>query len=610
MSYFVYDGSLFKRNLMMSNNHSQRLELTWIGKGNQPRLEPRILIEDPEKSHGDKNTENMLIHGDNLLALKALEQDFAGKIKCIYIDPPFNTGQAFEHYDDGLEHSIWLNMMRNRLEILHRLLREDGSIFVHIDDNELGYLIILLDEIFFRKNRIAIITFKQGAATGHKSINPGCVNISNFILIYAKNKAIWEFNRVFTARKRDKRYTQYIVNKDANYSDWQFTTLRKAFATHMMKTERELKKELGKEYESHLNKFVLSNAEKVVRLARPDYKGVGADARKLIDESKINPGKVFYLQRDNYPDMYFIKGERILFYSDKVKLIDGKPVAGEPLTTIWDDLLSNNLHNEGGVKLPKGKKPEALIKRILELSTNEGDWVIDSFAGSGTTGAVAHKMSRKWIMCELGEHCHTLIIPRLINVINKTDQSGITEIVNWQGSGGFKYYYLAPSLLKEDKYGHWIIEKRYNADMLAAAMAKHEGFKYCPDEQVYWKQGRSTEKDFIFTTTQFATVNLLDSIHEQMKLDESLLICCTSFQEGCKNQYPNINIKKIPNMLLGRCEFGKDDYSLNIINMPIEEENPEFFPPPEPAIAPEPALEKEPKKEKKKPNRYQLRICD
>src|SRR3989337_3304467 len=132
--------------------HNQKLELTWIGKENQPKLEPRILIEDAEKSYGDKNSENMLIHGDNLLALKALEQDFAGEIKCIYIDPPFNTGSAFEHYDDGLEHSIWLNLMRDRLQILQKLLRNDGSIYVHIDNNEQAYLKVLMDEIFKRSN--------------------------------------------------------------------------------------------------------------------------------------------------------------------------------------------------------------------------------------------------------------------------------------------------------------------------------------------------------------------------------------------------------------------------------------------------------------------------
>ena len=264
-------------------------------------------------------------------------------------------------------------------------------------------------------------------------------------------------------------------------------------------------------------------------------------------------------------------------------------------------------------------KPERLIERILVLATKEGDIVLDSFLGSGTTAAVAHKINRHWIGIELGEHCHTHCLPRLKKVVDGTDQGGISKTIHtpgpsqegttptpnpsqeenikketspegnkkvpssegkqgWVGGGGFKYYYLAPSLLKKDKYDNWVIDERYNADMLAAAMAKHEGFKYSPDEQIYWKQGQSTEKDFIFTTTRMITVAFLDKIHEDMRDDESLLICCKSYQKACENKYPNITVRKIPHMLLGRCEFGKDDYSLNIINMPHAEDEPDFVP--------------------------------
>jgi adenine-specific DNA-methyltransferase len=425
---------------------NQKLELTWIGKRKQPKLEPRILIEDPDKSYGNSETANMLIHGDNLLALKALEQDFAGMFKCGYIDPPFNTQQAFEHYDDGYEHSIWLSLIRDRIEIIRRLLSDDGTLFVHIDDNELGYLIVLLDEVFGRANRISVITFKQGAATGHKSINPGVVSTSNFVLIYAKNKESWKPNRVFTARaKRDKRYGQFIKNYQDQYTNWRFITLTQAFAASLNLPERGIKKVLGNDYEDQLSQFVIKNATRVVRLARPDYNAVSSDARAMIDASRPKKDEVLLLKRDGFSDMYFIGGERILFYSDKLKLIDGKYVAGEPLTSIWDDVLSNNLHNEGGVDFPKGKKPEALIKRCFDLTAKPGEWVIDSFAGSGTTGAVAHKMGLNWVMVELGDHCHTHILPRLKSVCDGTDQSGISKAVNWKGGGGFKYYYMAPS---------------------------------------------------------------------------------------------------------------------------------------------------------------------
>lgn len=560
----------------MSKN--QKLELTWIGKEKRPKLEPRILIEDPDRSYGDRNTENMMIFGDNLLALKALEQEFIGRFKCGYIDPPFNTQQAFEHYDDGLEHSIWLSLLRDRIEIIRRLLSEDGTLFIHIDDNELGYLIVLLDEIFGRSNRISLITFKQGAATGHKAINPGVVSTSNFLLVYAKNKVFWKPNRVYTAKTdRDKRYSHFIINKQDHFSKWRFITLTQAFAASLNMPERGIKKAVDN-FEEMLTQFVIENADRVIRPARPDYNAVSSDARAMIDVSRNKKEEILLLKRDDYSDMYFIGGERILFYADKLKLIDGEYVTGEPLTSIWDDLLSNNLHNEGGVDFPKGKKPEGLIKRCFDLTTKPGDWILDSFAGSGTTGAVAHKMGLKWVMVELGDHCQSHILPRMKSVCDGTDQSGISKAMNWQGGGGFKYYYMAPSLLKKDRYEQWVINAEYNAPMLAAAMAKHENFRYNPDETHYWKQGQSSEKDFIFTTTVHLTPEHLDRIHEEMQPDESLLICCKSHFDGADGKYDSITVKKIPSMLLGKCEFGRDDYSLSIVDMPLSGDEPEFVP--------------------------------
>ena len=558
----------------MSNN--QKLELTWIGKDQRPRLEPRILLEDPKRSYHAKQRvtdndlfDNRLIKGDNLLALKALEAEFAGNVKCIYIDPPFNTQQAFEHYDDGLEHSIWLALMRDRLVILHRLMHSDGTLFVHIDDNELGYLIVLLDEIFGRANRVSIVTFKQGAPTGHKAINPGVVTTTNYVLIYAKRKAAWKPNRLFTGRDRDKRYGQFLLNPADHFSKWRFTTLSVAFCAHVGKKMAELKKGLGTEVvEAKLNDFVVEHALQVIRTARPDYDAVSEAARRIIDESVNNPETVLMLARESYSDMYFKAGERIIFYRDKLKEVDGAMVAGEPLTSLWDDLLSNNLHNEGGVEFPRSKKPEALIKRCIELSTNPGDLVLDSFAGSGTTGAVAHKMGRRWIMIELGEHCHTHIIPRLKKVIDGEDQGGISQAVEWKGGGGFRYYRLAPSLLQQDRWSHWVINKDYNAEMLAAAICKLEGFIYAPSDAHYWQHGKSTENDFIYVTTQSLTPEQLQALSDEVGEGRSLLVCCSAFR-GDANRYPNLTVKKIPKMVLSRCEWGHDDYSLNVANLPM-----------------------------------------
>lgn len=559
---------------MKDNN---KLELTWIGKDQVPKLEPRILLEDPNLSyHADFRVsdedifDNRLIFGDNLLALKALEQEFTGKIKCIYIDPPFNTNQTFEYYDDGLEHSLWLSMMRDRLLLLHKLLDPAGSLFIHIDDNELGYLIALTDEIFGRKNRISIITFKQSSVSGPKAVNPGLVTTSSFILFYAKDKSKWESHKVYVPISRDNRYNKYIINYEEHFSKWKLVNLRDVLADKYGIKPSQLKSMFGDTLESTIEEFVLEEPNRVVRTARVSPKDVNPEARIQLENSKAKKDIVFRCERIDKDDYYFLNGEQLVFYSSKTRLIDGQYITGEPASTIWDDLLSNNLHKEGRVSFPNGKKPEFLIKRILELSTRKGDLVLDSFAGSGTTGAVAHKMGRKWIMVELGEHCHSHIIPRLKEVINGTDDSGISKSVNWQGGGGFRYYRLAPSLLEKDKFGNWIISRQYNAAMLAEAMCKLKGFTYDPDDTTYWKQGKSTETDYIYTTTQLITREIADHIQEHMAENETLLINCKSFTVNPQD-YPQITFEKIPTSILKRCEFGRDDYSLAIAQIPDKE---------------------------------------
>jgi len=589
----------------------KKLELTWIGKDEQPRLEPRILIEDPEKSYsalkhqttpnpsltkegsfgkthslnssppilgGDKGvvnnyTGNMLIHGDNLLALKALEQDFSGKIKCIYIDPPFNTGSAFEHYDDGLEHSIWLNLMRDRLQILQKLLRNDGSIYVHIDNNEQAYLKVLLDEIFKRSNFVQMISVKRASPAGFKVINPGPLTVTDYIFLYAKDRNYFDYKPLRIPVPYDDNYNLYITNPQDKPERWQLARLTDLlYKKYSFKDWKDAKKAWGSNWkvirDSFLGDLALELKDYVVSVRDPHKPS--QTIKGMMDKSKENPNKVFVIEREDYNPIFIYNGGSLSFYKEKLREIDGVLTPTELLTDFWDDINFAGIANEGGVQFKNSKKPEMLVRRVLQLSTNPGDLVLDSFLGSGTTAAVAHKMNRRWIGIELGEHCHTHCLPRLKKVVDGTDQGGISKAVNWQGGGGFKYYYLAPSLLKEDKYGNWIIDERYKADMLAAAMAKHEGFRYSPDEQIYWKQGKSTEKDYIFTTTKFVTVEFLDKMHDEMQPDESLLICCKSFSKACESRYLNITVKKIPKMLLGRCEFGKEDYSLNIVSMSVE----------------------------------------
>lgn len=552
---------------------ANKLELTWYGKDEPIQVEPRLLIENTSLSNtaSDPDTENMLIHGDNLLALKALEQKYAGQVKCIYIDPPFNTGQAFENYDDNLEMSIWLDLMRSRLQILHNLLKDEGTLFVHIDDQNLPYITVLLDEIFGKQNRLYLITFKQGAATGHKAINPGCVTTTNFILIYSKQKASWNPHRVYTKRGRDDRYTKYVTNIDEPYDQWNVIPLIEAFAAANDINIATARKRV-KDNPILMEKFVLNNAASVIQTARPDVKSVGKEIQEFVRISKASPDKILYLHREGNPDMYFINGKRILFYKDKLKNIDGELVSAEPLTTLWDDILSNNLHKEGNVSFPKGKKPEHLIKRVLEIATNEGDLVLDSFLGSGTTISVAQKMNRKWIGVEMGEQAYTHCKPRIDSVIANTDKSGITKAVNWSGGGGYRFYELAPSLINQDPFGEYVINSDYDADMLAAAVALHEGFTYQPNDALFWKQSVGNEKSYLFVTTRHLNSAYLDSIKGTMEDDEYLVIACRSFDSGLEKAYEHITVKKIPQMLLERCEFGKLDYNLNIVHPPVYED--------------------------------------
>lgn len=517
----------------------QRLELTWIGKDQQPRLEPRILIEDPEKSYGDRNTPNLLINGDNLLALKALEQGYAGKVKCVFIDPPYNTGNAFEHYDDGLEHSQWLNLMKPRLELLQSLLARDGSLWISIDDDESHYLKVMCDEVFGRTNFVANVIWQKKFSPQNDA--KWLSDMHDHILVYAKDKSIWRPNRLSSASKASTKRGNLDNDPRGEWVSVDYTC---------NKNNKERPNLYYPITNPNTGEEIWPKETAVWRFSKDKH------------EENVSQGLVYW-------------GKSGQNKVPRFKNFKAITVEGQIPHTLW-------LHTEVGNTQEARKesiqfnntqpfstpKPERLIERILQISTNTGDIVLDSFLGSGTTAAVAHKMERRWIGVELGEHCETHCLPRLKKVVDGQDSGGVTESTGWQGGGGFQYYSLAPSLLKEDKYGNWVIDPRYNANMLAAAMAKHENFRYSPDENTFWKQGQSTEKDFIFTTTNFLTVEFLDRIHDEMQEDESLLICCKSFQDACLERHSNITVKKIPQMLLGRCEFGREDYSLQIITVP------------------------------------------
>ncbi|MBQ9092534.1 MAG: site-specific DNA-methyltransferase [Prevotella sp.] len=594
----------------MAQNKINKLELTWIGKDEEPlAVEPRLLIETPKHSFGEVETGtlpngkpwkgNMLIHGDNLLALKALEQDFAGQVKCIFIDPPYNIDAANEHYDDFVEHSKWLSLIKPRLEILRNLLDDRGAIFIQIGDEEQAYLKVLCDEVFGRSNFLNMISvnMKSGAGASGGGEDKRLKKNCEFILVYAKKyaelvpfipiydyremynvvesyrklKISWHYNSVLV----DEGEREYVTSTyDGEGNEIKIFSRKNAIIKsirQVMADENITEKETYYKYANRI--FEAKDAQSSIRTRVKDAKkekGILDDVVSIeyIPRSGKNKGKVYE---------QFYKGDSCRLFAwlgDIGEFIDGILYKKERQGTYWNmTSYLNNLTKEGTVLFPNGKKPEALINRIFEMCTASGDLVLDSFLGSGTTAAVAHKMGRRWIGVELGDHAYTHCAVRMRKVI-EGEQGGISKSQNWRGGGGFKFYELAPSLLNHDKYGNLVINKEYNADMLAAAMAKHQGFTYSPDAELYWKQGHSSEHDFIFTTTQLLTVEMLESIHEQLDENESLLICCSKFQPGCRDKHANITIKKIPKVLLDTCEFDRDDYSLNIVSMPdgIEDE--------------------------------------
>jgi adenine-specific DNA-methyltransferase len=523
----------------MSGSRKQKLELTWIGKEYRPKLEPRILLEDPEKSYHASHRvtdhdifDNRLIFGDNLLALKALEQEFAGKIKCIYIDPPYNTGSAFEHYDDGIEHSLWLSLMRDRLELLRNLLSMDGAIWINIDDNEVHYLKVLLDEVFGRQNFVANVLWQKRTSPDAR-IHLGAAH--DHILVYAREVGSVEFQKLHLTEDQAAQFRNPDNDPRGPWASTDFTA--QGWRPNQM---YKITTPTGNVYEPPEGRCWANIESEFLRL-RAD-------------------GRIWFGQNGS-------SRPRVKSYLSES--------AGISSWTWWSNTEVG--HNQeakkesielfGASNVFDTPKPERLLHRVIEIGSRLGDWVLDSFAGSGTTGAVAHKMGRRWIMVELGAHCHTHSIPRLKKVIDGIDQGGISQAVGWKGGGGFRYFRLAPSLLEKDKWSNWVINKTYKREMLAEAICKLEGFVYAPSDTVYWQHGYSTERDFIYVTTQHLSHDQFQQLSDEVGEHRSLLVMCSAFRAKA-DRYPNLTIKKIPKAILSRCEWEHDDYSLRVENLP------------------------------------------
>lgn len=525
---------------------ANKLELTWYGKDEPILVEPRLLIENAALSNtaADPDTENMLIHGDNLLALKALESKYAGQVKCIYIDPPYNTGSAFEHYDDNLEHSQWLQLIRPRLEILWRLLSEEGSIWISIDDDEGHYLKVLCDEIFGRQNFVTTVVWQKRTSPDNRLRLGGA---HDFILVYTKEYGYHQrFNQLAFSKERSNDYK----NPDSDpRGPWASVDLT------------------GQSGHATENQFYTITTPSGKQYTPPDGRcwAIAEETfLSLVADNRIWFGK----NGSNRP-------RQKRFLSEMGGMNSWSWWTNQEVGHNQEAKKENNTLFTAALAFDT-PKPERLIERIIHIATNPGDLVLDSFLGSGTTAAVAHKMGRRYIGIEMGGHAYTHCKVRLDKVIAGEDPGGITKSAKWEKGGGYRFYELAPTLINEDAFGEAVINPDYDADMLAAGVALHEGFTYHPDGKLFWKQSSGSEKSYLFVTTRHLNSDYLDSIQSTMEEDEYLTIACCSYDKGLDRVYDHITVKKIPQMLLERCEFGKTDYNLNIVHPPVYEDEEEY----------------------------------
>lgn len=519
----------------------QKLELTWIGKNNPEydiaNIEPRILEERKDLSYGDPDTENMIIHGDNLLALKALLPEYEGKVKCVYIDPPYNTGNAFDHYDDSVEHSTWLSLMKPRLELLRMLLHpEQGSIWISIDDDERDYLKILCDQVFGRNDYVASVIWEKK----HTRANDARWFSDNhdYILVYATNKSVWQRNLL----PRPEEEGGYSNPDNDPRGPWGSQPIQ--VKTPSKKCIYEITGPTGKEFWPPKGRSWQFGIERYNELVRDKRIWFGEDGsnvpriKKFLSEVKQGIVPLTIWPREEVGDNQDAKAEmKVLFPDDSF---------GTP-------------------------KPERLLNRIFDLSTKPGDIVLDSFLGSGTTTAVAHKMERKYIGIEMGEHAYSHVHKRMKKVIDGNDRLKLSETLGWKGGGGFKFYELAPSFVTIDEFGNPVIDSYYNDTKLIRAMCKLMNYTFSPSPKDYWKQGRGQGNNSIYVTTQMLSVAMVQQIVRHLSPNETLLICPKKFEPGCEKVDTRVTIKKIPQSILKACHYGKKEYLLPIKERAIEE---------------------------------------
>lgn len=522
-----------------------KLELTRPGKHTDLQLEPRILIEKPELSNNGVWSENMLIHGDNLLALKALEQEFSGQVKCVYIDPPYNTGNAFEFYEDWFEHTLWLTLMYQRLKMIYNLLdNENWSLFVQLDDAEMHYCKIMLDEIFWRECFRECIAVKTSTPSGVNAVNvkrwERLFKLKEYILFYSKSRW-YRFNPMYVKATYNVNY-RYEVKKN-NDGSYIVTDLKQRFKSP-----------------KDLEEFCLKNSDYIYSLEKNNKKA-GEKIKKVIDSSK-NHNDVIEYTNTQWNNVLIYNWWVFIPLKDRVVNDWWDLSFGTLISDFWDDDVFQSNKTEWGVDFANAKKSEKLLRRILELSTKPWDLVLDSFLWSWSTSAVAHKMGRRWIGIELGDHAYTHAKVRMDKVI-EWEQGGISKAVNRQWWGGYKFYELWPSVLIKDQYDNYIINPEFDATMMIQSLCKIENFSYKAFLDNV-KHGFSTEKDFIHVTTRHITQDIINDIaNDTLKAWETILIVAKTFAHDLTLP-DSIQIKKIPPEILGKCNFGATGYDLPI----------------------------------------------
>lgn len=420
----------------------------------------RLLEQVPELSYGEQDADNMLIQGDNLEALKALLPTHKGRVKCIFVDPPYNTRNAFEHYDDNLEHSKWLSMIYPRLELLYELLAEDGLFWIQLDDSEIHYCKVILDEIFGRDKFVTHVAYERSSAAG---IGQGgfVVDTSEHILCYRKNMidAHTVKNSGALELKTLKRYNKYLNQVGSRRVIREFDSKSNGLSVKVYEYDsHEVNTVSLRDYEKRKNEIdseLVLNFETLFRTNQIQKENsFQKDLVSGMDKSKLysvvyTPSRGKF--KDKETELFYLNAELFSWLKDTSDIENGEIVKHFNLTNFWrhEDIPKADIANEGGVKFSRGKKPEQLLKRIFEMSTSEGDLVLDSFLGSGTTAAAAHKMKRKYIGIEFGEQAVTHCQKRLKDVV-ENEQSGITTSVNWKGGGGFKFYRLGEVIFNEN----------------------------------------------------------------------------------------------------------------------------------------------------------------